>query len=127
VESVQREYRGKMIDSRAEMAKAELDLDDAMNTDPFDMRKANDAANRASKARDTLTRDLTQMGLRLRAVLTKEQWNIARTRFQRPGGLRGGPRVGGPGGPRGGLRPDRGRGGPGGGGPGAGGPPNNQF
>jgi len=134
VETIQREYRGKMIDGRAELAKAELTLDDAMNADPFDMRKANDAANKVADARNDLTRNLSQMGLRLRAVLTKEQWQKARARMPRPGGPgnlrfdgnRDGGRRGGPGGPpQGGRGPDRGRG-RGQGGPG-GPPPDNQF
>jgi Spy/CpxP family protein refolding chaperone len=130
VETIQREYRGKMIDGRAEMAKAELALDDTMNAEPFDLRKATDAANKAADARNDVTRTLTQMSLRLRAVLTKEQWQKTRARSQRPGFGGGRFEGGGPGGERGGRGkggPDgRGRGGPGGPGPG-GPPPNNQF
>jgi len=35
VESIQREYRGKMIDGRADLQKAELTLEDTMNADPL--------------------------------------------------------------------------------------------
>jgi Spy/CpxP family protein refolding chaperone len=126
VESIQREYRSKMIDGRGEVTKAELTLDDAMNAEPFDLRKATEAANKASDARNDLTRNLSQMSLRLRAVLTKEQWQKTRARSQRPGfgGGGPGPRFEGGRGKGGGRGPDR-RGGPGGG-PG-GPPPNNQF
>ena len=113
VDSIQREYRTKMIDGRATMEKAELTLEDAMNADPFDLRRATDAANKVADARNDLTRNLTQMSLRLRAVLTKEQWEKARARSPRPGG----PRFDG----RGGRGPgDRG---PNGRGPNRGGPP----
>ena len=108
LESIQREFRGRLIDNRAEQTKAELELDDAMTADPFDMRKANDAANRASKARDELTRNFTQMSLRMRAVLTKQQWQTAQQRAMRGGGP-GGMGVG-MGGPRGGDRSGRGGG-----------------
>jgi len=108
VDAIQREYRTKMIDGRASMEKAELTLEDAMNAEPFDLRKATDAANKVADARNDLTRNLTQMSLRLRGVLTKEQWEKARARSPRPGG----PRFEG----RGGGRPSGG--GPGGGGPG---------
>jgi Spy/CpxP family protein refolding chaperone len=129
VETIQREYRGKMIDGRAEIAKAELTLDDTMNAEPFDLRKATDAASKASDARNDLTRNMTQMSLRLRAVLTKEQWQKTRARSQRPGfaggGIGGGRGDGrGKGGPP--NRPEGGRGPGGPGGPG-GPPPNNQF
>ena len=143
VETIQREYRGKMIDGRGEVTKAELTLDDAMNAEPFDLRKATDAANKASDVRNELTRNMSQMSLRLRAVLTKEQWQKTRARTQRPGFMGGGPGGGigrGPGGGRGDGRGDgRGKGGPdrpdggrgpsGRSGPGAPGgpPPNNQF
>jgi Spy/CpxP family protein refolding chaperone len=94
VESIQREYRTKMIDGRADLSKAELELEDLMNADPFDLRRATEAAGKAAKARDEMTRSLTQMSLRLRAVLTKQQWQTARGRFRRPEGI-GGPRGGG--------------------------------
>jgi Spy/CpxP family protein refolding chaperone len=121
VEGIQREYRAKMIDGRADVAKAELTLDDAMNAEPFDLRRATDAANKVADARHELTKNLSQMGLRMRAVLTKEQWEKARARFPRggPGFDRGGDRRPG-GGP--GRRPGRGQGG-GPGGP----PPGPQF
>ena len=139
VETVQRDYRGKMIDGRADMAKAELNLEDTMNADPFDLRKATDAANKVADARNELTRNLSQMGLKMRAVLTKEQWQKTRARAQRPGfpGGRGGgpgrpgfqdgrPPQDGSSPPPTGRGPDRGRN-RSGGGPNGPPPPENRF
>ncbi len=114
VDGIQREYRTKMIDGRAAMEKAELTLEDAMNAEPFDLRKATDAANKVADARNDMTRNLTQMGLRMRAVLTKDQWEKARARTPRFAGPRFDGRGGdnrGPGRPGGG-RNNRGPGGP---------------
>jgi Spy/CpxP family protein refolding chaperone len=69
-----REYRDKLVDLRANLEKSENALSDLMNEDQPDQQKANGAIERAVQARAELTRTFAQMGFRLRAVLTPQQW-----------------------------------------------------
>jgi len=69
-----KEYRDRIVDLRATVEKAEGDLDDVFNENPVDQRKANDAIDRLATARGELTKNLSQMSLKLRSVLTTEQW-----------------------------------------------------
>jgi hypothetical protein len=68
------QYRVHLIDVRAEVAKAEIDLEDQFNRDPVDQQKANQAIERLIAARTDLTRTLSQMSLKLRMVLNEQQW-----------------------------------------------------
>src|SRR5260370_16475811 len=68
------QFRVHLIDVRAEVAKAEIDLEDQFNRDPVDQQKANQAIERLIAARTDLTRTLSQMSLKLRMVLTEQQW-----------------------------------------------------
>ncbi len=68
------QYRPKLIDIRAEVSKAEIDLQAQFDHDPVDPAKANQAIERLIAARTTLTRTLSQMSLKLRTVLTEQQW-----------------------------------------------------
>lgn len=69
-----RQYRGHLLDLREAVQRADSDLEIALNENPVDQRKANDAIDRLATARGELTRTLSQMTLRLRSVLTNEQW-----------------------------------------------------
>jgi Spy/CpxP family protein refolding chaperone len=69
-----KQFRVHLIDVRAEVAKAEIDLEDQFNRDPVDQQKANEAIERLIAARTDLTRTLSQMSLKLRVVLTEQQW-----------------------------------------------------
>jgi Spy/CpxP family protein refolding chaperone len=69
-----KEYRDRLVDLRANVEKADGDLKDIFNEDPIDPRKANDAIERLVTARSDLTRTLSQMSLKLRGVLTAQQW-----------------------------------------------------
>jgi Spy/CpxP family protein refolding chaperone len=103
-----REYRSKLIDLRAAAEKAELDMEEAFNEEIFDARRANEAVDRLVAARGDLTRTLSQMGIRLRGVLTTEQWRDLQKRReamrgdmreriqQRRPGRAGSPSPGGP-------------------------------
>ncbi len=68
------QFRVHLIDVRAEVAKAEIDLEEQFNRDPVDQQKANQAIERLIAARTDLTRTLSQMSLKLRMVLTEQQW-----------------------------------------------------
>ncbi|HEX4595014.1 MAG TPA: periplasmic heavy metal sensor [Bryobacteraceae bacterium] len=68
------QYRPHLIDVRAEVNKAEIDLQAQFDHDPVDQAKANQAIERLIAARTDLTRTLSQMSLKLRTVLTEQQW-----------------------------------------------------
>lgn len=107
VQSTVHDSRGRLIDLHAAVQKAELDVEDAFNADPFDMRKATEAVDRLAAARAETGKSLAQLSLNLRAVLTAEQWRELQRR--RPGlmggngrmNMRPGMRQGGPMGPGG--------------------------
>lgn len=69
-----RQYRGHLLDLREAVQRADNDLEIALNESPVDQRKANEAIDRLATARGELTRTLSQMTLRLRTILSNEQW-----------------------------------------------------
>ena len=75
IHSTVQQFRVHLIDVRAEVAKAEIELEDQFNRDPVDQQKANQAIERLIAARTDLTRTLSQMSLKLRMVLTEQQWH----------------------------------------------------
>jgi Spy/CpxP family protein refolding chaperone len=85
IQTIVREYRTKLIDQRAAVEKAEVELEDCYNDDAFDLRRSSDAMERLITARGELTRNLTQMSLRLRALLTADQYRELQKRRPRPG------------------------------------------
>jgi Spy/CpxP family protein refolding chaperone len=92
----------KMSELRETWRKAEDELKAAFDESPVDQHKSNDAIEHLTAARSELFRATSQMDLKIRTVLTDEQWQELKSREHR-----GGP--GRPGGPGGGFR----RGGPG--------------
>ncbi len=76
-----REYRPRLQEQRAAVQKAEQDLENVFNSDTVDNQKANEAIDRLVAARADLVRTLSQMGLKLRAVLTLQQWQEVQKRF----------------------------------------------
>ena len=68
------QFRPHLIDIRAEVTKAEIDLQAQFDHDPVDQGKANQAIERLIAARTDLTRTLSQMSLKLSTVLTEQQW-----------------------------------------------------
>jgi Spy/CpxP family protein refolding chaperone len=100
VQSTVHDSRAKLIDLRAAVQKAELDVDDAFNAESFDVKRATAAVDRLASTRAEASRSLAQLSVNLRAVLTTEQWKELQKR--RPGMMRGGM---GPGNMRPGMRP----------------------
>ena len=86
-----REFRGRMFDLRTAVDKAEADLSAAFNEDPVDQKKANEAIDRLVAVRGELFRATSQMDLRMRSILTVEQWQELQNR-QRPRPDRSNPR-----------------------------------
>jgi Spy/CpxP family protein refolding chaperone len=102
IRSVIREYRGRMLEVRNAVQKAEGDLDAVFNDDTVDQRRGSEAIDRLTKARADMTKSVSEMSLRMRALLTTQQWQELQRR-QREQGSRienvgrgaGQPRLGG--------------------------------
>jgi len=75
-----REYRGHLMDLREAVQRADGDLEIALGESSLDQRKANEAIEHLASARGELTRTLSQMTLRLRTILTNEQWQELQNR-----------------------------------------------
>lgn len=86
-----RQYRDHLIDIRASLEKAEGDIQDAFNDEPVDTKKADEAINRLANARADLTRTLSEMNLKLRTIITLNQWRELQRRRPPNQGLRQGP------------------------------------
>jgi Spy/CpxP family protein refolding chaperone len=80
IRSIVAEYRSKLIDLRANEEKAQGDFQDVFNDAPADQRRANDAIDRLGNARAEMTKVISQMSLKMRNVLTTEQWQQLRER-----------------------------------------------
>jgi Spy/CpxP family protein refolding chaperone len=85
IQSTVQEFRGRMMDVRSTVNKTESDVEAAFNEDPVDQTKANDAINRLAAARGELTKAVSQMDLKLRTILTAQQWQELQKRERRPG------------------------------------------
>jgi Spy/CpxP family protein refolding chaperone len=99
------ESRGRLSELRSAVETAERELRSELNASQVDTRRANDAIERIVAARSDLTRAVSQMSLKLRLVLSPDQWQELQKR--EPRGRRGpgfGPPPGGHG-ERGGMRP----------------------
>jgi len=69
-----KDYRARMMDMRTAIEKADKDVAAAFSENPVDQKKANEAIERLAAARGDLTRALSQMSLKVRVVLSAEQW-----------------------------------------------------
>ncbi len=96
ISTICRESFKKMSDLRETWNKAEAELQAAFDESPVDQRKSNDAIEHLAAARLDLFRATSQMDLKIRTVLTDEQWQALKTRVRRGGpGRPGGPDRGG--------------------------------
>jgi len=90
-----REFRNRLYDASNNVKKAEGELEDLMNEENVDQRRANDAIEKVAAARAEMTRAMSQLSLRLRTVLTFQQWQELQKRAPQHPGM--GPGPGGPG------------------------------
>jgi len=88
VQAAVHESRRKLIDLRASVQKAELDVEETFNAENFDSRRATEAVERLAAARAETGKALALLSVNLRSVLTVEQWRELEKR--RPGHMRGG-------------------------------------
>lgn len=77
-----RDYRSRLIDLRAAVEKAEGEVGDVFNDPSIDQRRGMEAIDRLIAARGELTRAISEMTLKLRLVLTREQWQELQRRRQ---------------------------------------------
>jgi Spy/CpxP family protein refolding chaperone len=85
------EYRDKLRELRAGVNRAETDLQGIFNQETVDQKQANDAINQLAAARSELFKTTSQMDLKLRLVLTAQQWQVLQAQQRRgrgPGSLR---------------------------------------
>jgi Spy/CpxP family protein refolding chaperone len=76
-----KEFRPRLQELHAAVQSAEQDLETEFSRDPIDAQKANAVIERLVTARTGLTRTLSQMGLKLRVILTAQQWQEVERRF----------------------------------------------
>ena len=89
IRSVIKEFRSRLVDCRAAVEKAEIEVQDDFNEEIVDQRRTSEAIDRLIAARGELTRAFSQMSLRLRVILTADQWRELQKRRPRaePGQL----------------------------------------
>ena len=68
------EAQPHLLEVRAKVLRAEQNLEDQFNSDPVDQPKTNQALEQLIVARTDLTRSLTELSLKLRVLLTAQQW-----------------------------------------------------
>jgi Spy/CpxP family protein refolding chaperone len=92
------EYRERLTLERQEAERAEREFESAINAETVDYQRGRIAIDQLVKARSVFTQDVSQMTLRLRAVLTADQWRSLQTRRRGlEAGRQGGGREGGKG------------------------------
>src|SRR5580700_1164418 len=79
------QYRPHLLNVRVAVNQAEQALADQFNRNPVDAGKTNDAIERLVDARSDLTRTLTRLSLKLRLVLSEQQWEELQRRRPVPG------------------------------------------
>ena len=82
IRTVVQEYRGRMMEVRGAVQKAENDLAAVFNEDTVDQRRGSEVIDRLTKARADMTKSVSEMSLRMRAVLSSQQWQELQRRQQ---------------------------------------------
>lgn len=86
IQEIVRDYRDVLSGLRAEVEEAEAALEEVFNSDAVDQRRGTAAIDRLARTRAELTRAVSEMTLKLRAVLTPQQWQeLQRRGGQSPG------------------------------------------
>lgn len=82
IKAAVREYRTKLIEQRAALEKAEVELQYLFDDDSVDPKRANQAIEDLANARLNLTRTFSQLFLKVRLILTPQQWHDLQKRHQ---------------------------------------------
>jgi len=83
ITAILKESRAEIIDKRAAVEKAEAEVEDLFAEPVLDQARAQQAIDRLVAARGELTRAFTELSLKLRVVLTQEQWKELQQRRPR--------------------------------------------
>jgi Spy/CpxP family protein refolding chaperone len=84
IRSTIQQFRPHLLNVRAAVNQAEQALTSQFDRSPVDPAKTNEAIERLVDARSDLTRTLSQLSLKLRLILSDEQWQeLQRRRPQR--------------------------------------------
>ena len=80
-----RDFRPRLVDARGAVQKAEGDFGDIFNEDEVDARRSNEAIEKLVAARSELVRVMSQLSVKLRTILTPDQWReLQRRRGEQP-------------------------------------------
>jgi len=74
IQATVQQFRPHLLNVRVSVNQAEEALAEEFNRNPVNPGKTNDAIERLVDARSDLTRTLTQLSLKLRLVLSEQQW-----------------------------------------------------
>jgi Spy/CpxP family protein refolding chaperone len=85
LEAVTLEHAKRMIDLKASVDKAELDLRAAADVDPFNPRQVRESFSSFQQARSRLESERFEMLLKVREIVTVEQWRKLRDLAQQAG------------------------------------------
>jgi Spy/CpxP family protein refolding chaperone len=80
INHIVREHRDQLATDRQEVERAERDLESVFNADVVDFQRGRLVTEQLVKARGQLTQDMVRMTLRLRGVLTTDQWKSLQDR-----------------------------------------------
>jgi Spy/CpxP family protein refolding chaperone len=90
IAQTQHEFRPRMREVQRAVNQADAEVAAAFNEEPVDQAKANEAINKLATAHAELTKAVSQLELKLRTILTAQQWQ--EMRHPRPWPDRAGPR-----------------------------------
>ncbi|MEP6962453.1 MAG: periplasmic heavy metal sensor [Acidobacteriota bacterium] len=90
IKTIQANYKDRLFAARIEAEKAERELEAVYNSETADWAKGSFAIEHLVKARSEVTREISEMTLKLRRVLTVDQWRTLVAR-QDEGRRQGGP------------------------------------
>ena len=77
-------YRPRLQNLRVSIDVAEKDLETEFNRDPVDLNRSREAIERLAAARSDLTKTISQMSLKLRSLLSQQQWQELQKRRPAP-------------------------------------------
>jgi Spy/CpxP family protein refolding chaperone len=87
---IQQSYVSRLMDLQAAVNNADRNLEEVFRQATIDDLKAETARDQYANARDNMTRQLTDMSLKMRRVLTAEQWQQLESMESGRVGARGG-------------------------------------
>lgn len=90
INHIVREHKDRLAAERQEAERAERELESVFNADSVDMQRGKAVTEQLVKARGELTQDMVRMTLRLRSVLTADQWKSLQDRNASERGGKGG-------------------------------------